>query len=119
MNNEIRFLVATDVHLGHKEKHPVRKDDSYEGLEEVLENAKKQDVDFLLLGGDLFDEVNPSKQCFFKCLNILRGTVFGNKEVSIEVSLNGEQFNSNFSNKIVNISLPIFTIHGNHDYPSN
>lgn len=25
----------------------------------------------------------------------------------------------NFSNENVNIGLPIFTIHGNHDYPSN
>lgn len=25
----------------------------------------------------------------------------------------------NFSNQNLNISLPIFTIHGNHDYPSN
>jgi double-strand break repair protein MRE11 len=57
----IRFLVATDVHLGHREKHPVRHNDSYEGLEEVIEHAKAQKVDFLLLGGDLFDEVNPSK----------------------------------------------------------
>lgn len=29
MDQEIRFLVATDVHLGHKEKHPIRRDDSY------------------------------------------------------------------------------------------
>ena len=58
---EIRFLVATDVHLGHKEKHPVRKDDSFDAFQELLQKAKQQDVDFLLLGGDLFDEVNPSK----------------------------------------------------------
>jgi double-strand break repair protein MRE11 len=58
---EIRFLVATDVHLGHKEKHSVRRNDSFEGFEEVLEKAKQQEVDFVLLGGDLFDEVNPSK----------------------------------------------------------
>ena len=56
----LTFLVATDVHLGHKEKHPVRNNDSFEAFEEVLQMAKKKKVDFLLLGGDLFDEVNPS-----------------------------------------------------------
>lgn len=57
----IRFLVATDVHLGHQEKHPIRGGDSYEGFQEVIDQAKSNNVDFLLLGGDLFDEVNPSK----------------------------------------------------------
>lgn len=90
MNNEIRFLVATDVHLGHKEKHPVRREDSFEGFKEVIETANKHQVDFLLLGGDLFDEVNPSKECFFRCLNILKSNVFGHeREVKIEVTLNG------------------------------
>ena len=27
--DSIRFLVATDIHLGHKENHPVRKNDSF------------------------------------------------------------------------------------------
>jgi DNA repair exonuclease SbcCD nuclease subunit len=33
MDAGIRFLVATDVHLGHREKHAVRQNDSYEGFE--------------------------------------------------------------------------------------
>jgi double-strand break repair protein MRE11 len=36
----LTFLVATDVHLGHKEKHPVRNNDSFEAFEEVLQMAK-------------------------------------------------------------------------------
>jgi double-strand break repair protein MRE11 len=115
----IRFLVATDVHLGHQEKHPIRSGDSYEGFQEVIDQAKSNNVDFLLLGGDLFDEVNPSKECFFRCLNILKENVFGNKQVNLNVTLNGDKYRSNFENEDVSISLPIFTIHGNHDYPTN
>ena len=118
-HDEIRFLVATDVHLGHKEMHPIRKNDSYEGMEEVFENAATHEVDFLLLGGDLFDEVNPSKECYFRCMNIFGDNVFGKKQGNLEVSLNGEPYRCNFTSKKVNVSLPVFTIHGNHDYPNN
>ena len=61
MEGGIRFIVATDVHLGHKEKHAVRNNDSFEAFKEVFANAKTEKVDFVLLGGDLFDEVNPSQ----------------------------------------------------------
>ena len=54
-DSPIRFLVATDIHLGHKEKHPIRSDDSFNALEEILTIANNSEVDFLLLGGDLFD----------------------------------------------------------------
>jgi double-strand break repair protein MRE11 len=111
--------VATDVHLGHKEKHSVRHNDSYEGFEEVIAQAKAQQVDFLLLGGDLFDEVNPSKECFFRCLNILKANVFGSRRAALHVSLNGREYSSNLEDPDLQISLPIFTIHGNHDYPTN
>jgi len=39
--------------------------------------------------------------------------------VKIQVSLNGKEYKPNFANEDINISLPIFTIHGNHDYPTN
>lgn len=51
----------------------------------------------------------------FKCLNSLRETIFGDKQLAIAVK--GMQ--CNFTSENLNIGLPIFTIHGNHDYPSN
>jgi double-strand break repair protein MRE11 len=115
----MRFLIASDVHLGHKEKHAVRGEDSFRGFAEVIEYAKERRVDFLLLGGDLFDEVNPSKECYFKCLSILREHVFGNVGSPLRVSLNGTPYRSNLDDPGLRVSLPIFTIHGNHDYPTN
>lgn len=81
----------------------------------MLETAKREDVDFVLLGGDLFDEVNPTQKCIFKCLNLLRDNIFGNRELEFGV----KGITPNFSSQNLNIALPIFTIHGNHDYPSN
>ena len=50
----LKILVATDIHLGYGEKDAIRGNDSLVAFEEILENAKKNDVDFILLGGDLF-----------------------------------------------------------------
>lgn len=67
------------------------------------------------MGGDLFDEVNPTQKCLYKCINLLRNTVFGSRHIPFSV----KGIEPNFSNENLNIRLPIFTIHGNHDYPSN
>lgn len=46
---------------------------------------------------------------------MLRDNIFGDKALKIGV----KGINPNFSNINLNIELPVFTIHGNHDYPSN
>lgn len=61
LGNIFRILVATDTHLGHKERDPIRGDDSFVAFEEILQLAKSLDVDFLLHGGDLFDLNKPSR----------------------------------------------------------
>lgn len=40
----MRILVATDLHVGFKEREGVRGDDSFHALEEVLATAKAQKV---------------------------------------------------------------------------
>jgi double-strand break repair protein MRE11 len=52
-------------------------------------------------------------------LNTLSSNVFGTRELKLEVTLNGEPYRTNWSSNNINIALPIFTIHGNHDYPTN
>jgi double-strand break repair protein MRE11 len=44
-------LVATDCHLGYKEKDPIRGEDSFNAFEEVLKNVHEHKADILLLGG--------------------------------------------------------------------
>lgn len=36
--------------------------DSFVTFAEILEHAKQNEVDFILLGGDLFHDTNPSKE---------------------------------------------------------
>ena len=51
----LTFMVATDMHVGYRSWDLGTQNDSYAALEEVLARARERRVDFLLLGGDLFD----------------------------------------------------------------
>ena len=53
----LRILIATDNHVGYLESDPIRGDDSFTTFEEILKLAKREAVDMVLLGGDLFHEV--------------------------------------------------------------
>lgn len=50
------ILITTDNHMGYNENDQVMGDDSYDSFEETLQIANDLDVDFVLLGGDLFHE---------------------------------------------------------------
>lgn len=65
-DNSIRILVATDNHLGYAEKDAVRGEDSFTTFEEILELAVSENVDMILLGGDLFHDSVPSQNALYK-----------------------------------------------------
>ena len=114
----LNFLVATDMHVGHRSENLGVQHDSYVALEEVLATAREKQVDFLLLGGDLFDEVNPAKDCYHRTLAIMSKYVMaGERHSPLEVTYEGQPWPVNF-NQGWGVSLPVFTIHGNHDFPN-
>jgi double-strand break repair protein MRE11 len=120
-----RILLATDIHLGYAERDPIRGNDSLVAFEEILENAQKHNVDFILLGGDLFHENKPSRRIMHGCLSLLRKYCMGDRPVQFEFlsdeSVNFEhcQFPTlNYEDPNFNISIPVFSIHGNHDDPT-
>ena len=53
----LKILLATDNHVGYLENDPIRGNDSFITFEEIFKIAKEREVDFVLLGGDLFHEV--------------------------------------------------------------
>lgn len=67
-SNELRILVATDVHLGYKERDEERRMDSFIAFEEVLRLARDRQVDMLLLCGDLFHDQRPSQETLARCV---------------------------------------------------
>ncbi|XP_068243808.1 double-strand break repair protein MRE11 isoform X2 [Palaemon carinicauda] len=120
-----RILIATDNHLGYAERDTERGDDSFETFEEILELAVEKEVDMILLGGDLFHENKPSRQCLVRCMDLLRKYTFGDRPVLFDfVSDPVENFKHaknpivNYQDPNLNVSIPVFSIHGNHDDPS-
>ncbi|XP_020773695.2 double-strand break repair protein MRE11 isoform X1 [Boleophthalmus pectinirostris] len=120
-----KILISTDVHLGYLEKDATRGNDSYNTLKEILEYAKKYQVDFILLGGDLFHENKPSRRCLHTCITMLRQYCMGDTPIQFNIlSDQTVNFNTtkfpwvNYQDENLNISIPVFSIHGNHDDPT-
>lgn len=92
---------------------------------EALQIARDRDVDFILLGGDLFHVNKPSTSVEHKCIKIIRQhmtskadrqTTF--KRISGQLSHVERLNHANFEDPNLNVQFPIFTIHGNHDDPT-
>ncbi|KAK9512293.1 hypothetical protein O3M35_000753 [Rhynocoris fuscipes] len=124
-SNTFSIMLATDIHLGVNEKDGVRAEDSFTTFEEILRISKERDVDFILLGGDLFHDNRPSPQCYYKCLALLRKYCMGEKPIDVKILSDRNTLLKNSEFPILNyedpnfvISIPVFSIHGNHDDPS-
>ncbi|KAF2076751.1 hypothetical protein CYY_001940 [Polysphondylium violaceum] len=122
--NIMRILVATDNHLGYLEKDPIRGDDSFNSFEEILNYAVQLKVDMVLLGGDLFHDNKPSRTTMYRTMELLRKYCLGEKRVGISflsdqsVNFTNQFHVVNYEDPNFNISLPVFSIHGNHDDPT-
>ena len=128
------------------ERDPIRGGDSLESFKEILTIAKTKQVDFLLLGGDLFHENKPSRYVLHRTMELLRRFCMGPHPCSIEFRsdpsvnfvsrlvlillkyylntffLKFSQHvsfpNVNYEDPNYNIDIPVFSIHGNHDDPT-
>ncbi|KAK3944437.1 double-strand break repair protein mus-23 [Diplogelasinospora grovesii] len=120
----IRILVSTDNHVGFEERDPIRKDDSWRTFDEVMQLARTQDVDMVLLGGDLFHDNKPSRKAMYQVMRSLRKNCLGMKPCELEFLsdanevFEGAASHVNYQDPDINISIPVFSIHGNHDDPS-
>ncbi|CAG9539564.1 unnamed protein product [Cercopithifilaria johnstoni] len=121
-SDHVRVLVATDLHIGFAEKILGRDEDSIRTFEEVLQIASKKEVDFVLLGGDLYHENNPSREMQHRVTRLLRRYCLNDRPVALRflsdpaVNFAHSAFgNVNYEDRNINVGLPIFTIHGNHD----
>ncbi|XP_006902425.1 PREDICTED: double-strand break repair protein MRE11A, partial [Elephantulus edwardii] len=94
-------------------------------LEDIMLMSQEPKVDFILLGGDLFHENKPSRKTLHTCLELLRKYCMGDRPVQFEI-ISDQSVNFgfskfpwvNFQDYNLNISIPVFSIHGNHDDPT-
>ncbi|GAB1520427.1 meiotic recombination [Rhizoctonia solani] len=124
-DDTIKIMLATDNHIGYNERDPIRGQDSINTFKEILELARKHDVDFILLAGDLFHENRPSRDSLYRTMALLREYTLNDKPVQIELLSNPDEgkadgFNFpaiNYEDPNLNVGIPVFSIHGNHDDP--
>ncbi|KAG7470898.1 hypothetical protein MATL_G00118740 [Megalops atlanticus] len=120
-----KILIATDIHLGYLEKDAIRGNDTFVTFDEILKCAKQNEVDFILLGGDLFHDNKPSRRTMHNCMELLRKYCMGNQPIMFEI-LSDQAVNFgnskfpwvNYQDENLNISIPVFSVHGNHDDPT-
>jgi double-strand break repair protein MRE11 len=110
--------------VGYEERDPIRKDDSWRSFHEVMCLAKSQDVDMVLLAGDLFHDNKPSRKAMYQVMRSLRMNCLGDKPCELEMLSDAAEvfdgaFNHvNYEDPDINVAIPVFSIHGNHDDPS-
>lgn len=122
--DSFKILIATDCHLGYEEKSS-RGEDSFTTFEEILKYGKQHCVDFILLGGDLFHDNKPTQSTVMKCIDLLRKYCLGTRPNKFQFLTDPKAAFKHCSNKSVNfedpnlnVEIPVFSIHGNHDDPS-
>ncbi|KAG8934833.1 meiotic recombination [Tulasnella sp. 418] len=121
----IKIMLATDNHIGYMERDPARGQDAINTFKEILELAVKHDVDFILLSGDLFHENRPSRDCLYRTIALLREYTLSNKPVEVELLSDPDEGKAegfsfpaiNYEDPNLNVGIPVFSIHGNHDDP--
>ncbi|KAG5952419.1 Double-strand break repair protein mus-23 [Claviceps sorghi] len=78
----------------------------------------------VLLAGDLFHENKPSRKSLYQVMRTLRQNCLGEKPCPLEFLsdaasvFEGAFPHVNYEDPDINISIPVFSIHGNHDDPS-
>ena len=87
----MRFLHTSDWHIGKPLRNRKRDDEYQAALAEVLDIARKEAVDCVLVAGDVFDSVAPPPEA--------------------------ERMVFEFFRELVGASIPAVVIAGNHDHP--
>ncbi|CAE6346173.1 unnamed protein product [Rhizoctonia solani] len=124
-DDTIKIMLATDNHIGYNERDPIRGQDSINTFKEILDLARKHDVDFILLAGDLFHENRPSRDSLYRTIALLREYTLSDKPIQIELLSNPDEGKAdgfsfpaiNYEDSNLNVGIPVFSIHGNHDDP--
>ncbi|XP_073363613.1 double-strand break repair protein MRE11-like [Aegilops tauschii subsp. strangulata] len=120
----LRILVANDYHLGYMKKDEIWSFDSFEAFEKICAFGKQKEVDFVLLGGDLFHENKPSCSTLAKTIEILCRYCLNDLPIKFQgvsdqtVNFPNRFGRVNYEDPHFNVGLPVFTIHGNHDDPA-
>jgi double-strand break repair protein MRE11 len=86
--------------------------------------SNKEQVDMVLLAGDLFHDNKPSRNAMYQVMRSLRKNCLGEKPCELEFLSDASSIfegafnNVNYEDPDINVAIPVFSIHGNHDDPT-
>lgn len=101
--------IFSDTHLGFDKKGE-RNSESFDNLSQAIQLCLDEQVDFILLPGDVFDEPVPSHSSLFNAIKCFSLAKKGASNVTLVLEKNNDS-------KVLNyFGIPILTIHGNHEY---
>ncbi len=86
----IKFIHIGDIHAGKSLQNKSRNDDAEYAISQVIDFAKKEQVDFIIIAGDIFDQYNPDTQA-----------------IKIIFDYMAKELNA--------LNIPVIMITGNHD----
>jgi double-strand break repair protein MRE11 len=78
----------------------------------------------VLLAGDLFHDNKPSRKAMYQVMRSLRQNCLGEKPCELQLMcdandvFDGAFTHVNYEDPDINVAIPVFSIHGNHDDPS-
>lgn len=78
----------------------------------------------VLLAGDLFHDNKPSRKSMYQVVRSLRQNCLGEKPCELQLLcdasdiFDGAFTHVNYEDPDINVAIPVFSIHGNHDDPS-
>lgn len=111
-NMSFKISIISDTHLGAFSLDQELNRDPFEAFEEALNILVKNGSDVILHAGDFYDKADPPPWVQDRATSILRSTITG-----AEPALKVYEGEVNFEAEDVNISVPLFLIHGTHDRP--
>lgn len=69
----------------------MRKDDSFNSFDEIFQIALERDVDFVLLGGDLFHDNKPSRNTLVRAIEILEKYTLSDRPIAFQILSDQEE----------------------------
>lgn len=106
----MKIAIISDLHLGFASRSE-REKDAFVQAKQAVEQALVEQPDFILVLGDIFDEDVPSPEALHDCFEIF--SLAKKQKPSIEAEI----IERNGANKRLFLSsVPIFAIHGTHEY---
>jgi len=98
----MKIAIISDWHLGYLWGDPKLEMDSFTHLSEAFSIMQEENIDLVLVSGDLFDKQTPTPEVFYEAINL-----FNKVRIENKLTIKAEDRT---------LKIPMIGIPGNHEY---